>query len=248
MLLVLHQQLWNTERSVTDDDLIDKILSTLPPHHDSVVDLITHKTQGVELTIDYVLDTLKNWSVGYTNRLSQVGATSNSSSIMTTMNALVADGNSKPNFKKQNHHHHQRGRGGHRRFNNGNRSQTYTIQCYYCTERDHGISICPIRKRALIYRKECNRTKKNTFNQRNNEDATEYQRNDGEASIATVVRALMATINNRSTHKTSDWILDSGDSHHFAKDTKCFIPDMLHRLSKHFDVRLSNGVTGMPSI
>ncbi|KAH0604179.1 uncharacterized protein H6S33_007210 [Morchella sextelata] len=62
-LLSLCKQLLNTERPITDDDLIDKILSTLPPHYDSVVDLITHKTQGVELTIDYVLDTLKNWSV-----------------------------------------------------------------------------------------------------------------------------------------------------------------------------------------
>jgi hypothetical protein len=140
-LSACRKELDGTEQSISDETFITHLFTTLPSTFNSIVDIITHQP-AADQTVDYVISTLISWDNSQRDRRTEVGSGTNSSTTMTSANALAA----------QTSNRWSRGRGKSARCrgnrNTPTRGSDRSITCWYCALSGHRQEDCRTKKRA----------------------------------------------------------------------------------------------------
>jgi hypothetical protein len=222
-LSACRKELDGTEQSFSDEIFITHLLTTLSTTFNSIVDIITHQP-AADQTIDYVISTLISWDNGQRDRKAEVGSGTNTATTMTSANALAA----------QTSNRSSRGRyRGRRRGTRGNANRgpsDRSVTCWYCTCPGHKQEECRTKKSA-------EEARKTRLKNRKVSDSTPSESTN--AAFASV-HALTVTTTIKIPHEKTgtDWIIDSGASHHLCCDKRQF--STLKHLQKPIQVHLGD--------
>ena len=233
-LLECRTELQNSEQEISDEEFITHILTTLPSAFDSIVSIITHDKSAEGKTVDYVISTVLEADRAMESRKEEVGASTNTSGILTTSNALITTARSDRslNYRIRNRQYQNpklQRRNQHTSYSQS-RPGSQNVTCFYCTKRGHRIATCNLKRNAEKLRQNF---RKEQHNSRNEPSADSHN-----ASVATVVQALISYT--ESNLSRSAWVLDSGASDHFANQKSAFIPGTLKQLAVPTEIQLGN--------
>lgn len=134
-LLSYQEQPATTSRALTDDDIIHRLLSGLPPSYDTTVDVLACQ---VNKTLSHTINLL----IQKEEKLAQ--RSRNSQPLIALGRFQRKKGQRWQNSGKPSHHHHHH--------QNSSNCVNKQRNCFYCLKTGHVQSDCHLRKRALIYR------------------------------------------------------------------------------------------------
>lgn len=252
-LMDIRDQLAGTTQELSDEKMVGHLLTTLPPSFNIIRRVITHSPLEMQ-TFDYVINTLMEEEKTMHNEFDNA---TNASTSLTSGSALTAStrGSHRGRGNRGNHGNCRgrgsyggrvgyRGRGGYRSSRGRGRgidkstsndisSHKIYGSCWHCGNRGHMMSECWKLQRE----------------QREQQEQAEDDLPDTRAQGTIVVargtmavsrRALVSTHNNRnSNNRKTEWIVDSGASHHLCRERHDF--QTLHPLSRQIEVIIGDG-------
>ena len=201
-----------TKHSIKDDEIMSKILVTLPATWDTKVSAIE---DDESLTLDKLERVLRNFQTKLSNR--------KASNV-----ALAARG------RASNRGRGRGARGTDRRVSDG-RVVKPDIECWHCLQKGHVQATCPLKAEKEKREKERKAARDGAAGDKAN--AVKKEGEDVSSTVEEVEMSFM--VKHYSTKAQSEWILDTGATGHMCADPESF--ESLKRLQKPKKITMANG-------
>ena len=213
-LLYFRDILSGTEEPITESAFISHVLITLPASFDTFSDILLGQR-----TIDELIVKIKETEETLNTRQADY-CTTNMSSTLTSLKARTARAYPpRGQFRG-------RGRGGRQ----STLRRDTNLLCWYCNKKGHKQEYCYTKKKAEEARVE--------RLERRSRKSSSYNTESADAAYASV-QALAARIGRKIPY--TNWIIDSGASHHLCRNQSLFIT--FKRLRKPLMVHLGDNST-----